>query len=229
VAGTPSTTDEWVEADGVTYVQTSQEVSLSNPDVPVTAPPNIVSIDDVTIVNSSNVSSILSRLANIYFNRVEADLSVINNGEYVPGDKVICYGQDDIFVAGYIASADFSFGLQAKSKIKLTPVEIRESAELEIRYKWDDYILRISVWLFPVSYNYSIENPYIDLYLNNHRYVFRPHNKYATGTIVSGTNTNTQQCSVALDLEQSTGILHIISVDEVTVQTSNNISVGVIA
>jgi len=213
-AGTPSTTDKWVEADGVTYIQTSQDVALSNPDVPVTAPPNIVSIEDIQIINSNNVSGILSRLANIYFNRVETDLSVINNGEYVPGDKVICYGQDKTLVAGYIASADFSFGLQAKSKIKLTPVEIRESAELKIQYKWDDYILRISVWLFPVNYNYSIENPYIDLYLNNHRYVFRPINEYATGTVVSGGVVDIQNCAVALDEFQ--GTVYTISVDEVT-------------
>jgi hypothetical protein len=219
VAGTPSTTDEWVEADGVTYVQTSQEVSLSNPDVPVTAPPNIISIDDVTIVNSSNVSAILSRLSTNYFNRMETDLSVINNGEYVPGDKVICYGSDDTLVAGYIASADFTFGLQAKSKIKLVPAEIKESANLEIRYMWDDFILRIAVFLLPVGYNYSVENPYIDLYLNNHRYIFRPLDEYATGTVVSGGVVDEEDCDVALDYYQ--GTVFVISVDEVT--SSDNI------
>jgi hypothetical protein len=50
--------------------------------------------------------------------------------------------------------------------------------------------------------------------LNNHRYVFRPINKYATGTVVSGGVTDIQNCVVALDEFQ--GTVYTISVDEVS-------------
>ena len=219
VAGTPSTTDEWVEADGVTYIQTSQEISLSNPSVPVTAPPNIINIEDVTIINSNNVSAIMSKLSKIYFNRVETELSVINNGDYIPGDKILCYGHDDSLISGHITSADFSFGMQAKSKLKLVQAEVRESSMLEIKYMWNSFLLGISRLLFPVGYNYSIENPFIDLRLNNHRYIFRPLQEYASGTIVVGGVIDIENYMVAIDEYQNN--VYVISVDELSI--SDNI------
>jgi hypothetical protein len=197
--------------------------------VPVTAPPNEIEIDGLYLINETNASDILSHLAKYYFNRLQVDLDAINNAEYAPGDKLIVYLNEDDIASGYVISCHFKFGVQARSNIKLVAASEAESGKLIIIYKSGSLVLTKKKYSFPVDYQYSIENPYLDLTMNRHRYVYRPHNRYATGTIVSGTNTNTQQCSVALDLEQSTGILHIVSVDEVTVQTSNNVSVGVIA
>ena len=211
--GTPTTTDEWVEdQNGDTYIQTSQEVMLTNPDAPITAPPNIVEISDVQIVNSSNVSGIISRLSEIYFNRIETDLDVINNGEYEPGQRVTVFTSEDTMNVGYIQNETFSFGVQARAKLKVTPAESRDAATLTINYMWVDTIVGQSVWILPVDYVYSIENPYVDLVLNKHRYVFRPDNETADGTMVAGGVTDTEPVQVALDYYD--GTLYIISVDD---------------
>lgn len=221
--------DEYVVAGNKKYVVTSQTVSLTNPNVPVTAPPNEIEIDELYLINDNNASDILSHLAKYYFNRLQVDLDAINNAEYAPGDKLTVYVDEDNLASGYVVSCHFSFGLQARSKIKLVAASEAESKNLVIIYKDNSLVLDKKKYTFPVGYQYSIENPYIDISMNKHVYVYRPNNKYATGTIANGDNTNTQQCSVALDLDQETNILHIISVDEVNVQTNNNISIGVIA
>lgn len=228
-SGTSQPQGEYVEVGNKKYIVTSQIVSLSNPNVPVTAPANEIEIDGVYLVNENNADDILSHLAKYYFNRMQVDLDAINNAEYFPGDKLTVYTDEDSLASGYAVSCNFHFGLQAKSRIKLVAASEIASGKLIIIYKDGTLVLGKKIHSFPVGYEYSIENPYIDLPLNQHFYVYRPNNQYATGTIVSGDNTNIQPCSIALDLDQETNILHIISVDEVNVQTNNNISVGVIA
>lgn len=214
--GEPQRTDEYVEADGVTYIQTSQVVRLQNPDVPVTAPPNEITVDDVTIINENNVSDIISRLSVLYFKRTSVDADVINNAEYVAGEKVTVQIDEETMATGFIESEDFRFGLQAKSRIHLAPIDIRESAMLEIKYLWDDFTIGQSEYLLPVDYVYSIQNPYISMTFEKHRYVFRPENEYATGTMIVGGVTDEEECFVALDLYQK--VLDVISVDEVVLE-----------
>ena len=87
--GTPQSTDTWVQVGNDYYIQTSQDFTLANPDAPVTANENIVSVSDVTIISNNNVSSILSLLSTYYFKRGEVEAEIINNREYAPGDRVI--------------------------------------------------------------------------------------------------------------------------------------------
>lgn len=221
--------DEYVVAGNKKYVVTSRVVSLSNPNVPVTAPPNEVEIEGLYLINDNNASDILSHLEKYYFNRLQVDLGAINNAEYAPGDKLIVYTDEDSLASGYVVSCHFSFGLQARSEIKLVAASDIEAGKLIIIYKDGTLVLNKKTYSFPVGFQYSIENPYIDIEMNKHSYVYRPNNKNATGTIASGENTNTQQCSIALDLDQETNTLHIVSVDNVTMQTSNNVSTVVIA
>lgn len=227
--GTPTTTDKWVTDGTNTYIVTETEVSLINTAVPQTAPENVVTIEDVTLINQSNVDNILSHLAKYYFKRMEVDLDIINNYDYIPGQRLLVYADEDTLVSGYADKCSFAFGLQARSKIHLMASETKPSGNLVITYTYNQWKLKRIRYSFPVGYTYQITNPYIDLVLERHRYVFRPINQYATGTIASGTNTNTQTCAVALDLDLDTGILHIISVDEVTTATADSITTGTIA
>ena len=55
--GTPANTDTWVTDGTNYYIQTQQVNTLSNPDAPASAPENVVTIEGVTLVNSSNVSA----------------------------------------------------------------------------------------------------------------------------------------------------------------------------
>ena len=228
--GTPQTTDTYVQDDiGNTYIVTETTFTIQNQNVPAAAPENIVDISGLYLLNEDNVSDVMTRLTAWYFNRTELDFDAINNGAYIPGDKVVVYTDDENMVTGYVTRATFAFGLQAKATMHLTGVEDVEAGNLTILYKWDGKQIGKKMYAFPVGYAYSITNPYIDKSMNKHRYIFRPLNENATGTIVAGRNTNTQNCDVALDLYEK--VLHVISVDSITESQDQTtlITIGVIA
>ena len=217
--GTPATGDDYVKDDqGVTYIQTATEYTITNTDAPVTAPPNIVEIKDVQIINSSNVSAILTRLASTHFGRTVAEVDVINNREYEPGQRLYTYGIGKQLVLGYVESATFSFGVQARSKLHMTPIEVREAVELTLKYTWAESGVKLTVLiekhLLPKSYQYMIQNQYVELSWQKHRYVLRPQTETTTVTLTTDTVIEIP-CYVALD--EYNGELSVISVDEVTV------------
>lgn len=217
--GTPATGDDYVKDDqGVTYIQTATEYTITNTDAPVTAPPNIVEIKDVQIINSSNVSAILTRLASTHFGRTVAEVDVINNREYEPGQRLYTYGIGKQLVLGYVESATFSFGLQARSKLHMTPIEVREAVELTLKYTWNENGPKMTVLtethLLPASYQYTIENKYVELSWQRHRYVLRPQ---AETTTVSLTEDTVIEIPCFAALDEYKNELTVISVDEVTV------------
>ncbi len=217
--GTPTTTEDYVkDENGVTYIQTATEYTVTNTDAPVTAPPNIMTVADVQIVNSGNVSAILTRLAMMYFGRAVADVDVINNREYEPGQRLFTYGVGKQLVLGYVESATFSFGLQARSKLHMTPIEVKDAVELTIKYTWAELGPKLTVLiekhLLPKSYQYTIQNQYVELSWQRHRYVLRPQTETTTVTLTTDTVIEIP-CFAALD--EFKNELAIISVDEVTV------------
>lgn len=225
--GTPQTTDTYVEdANGNTYIVTEGEVTLSNPSVPAGIPDNVIEISEVYLVNSSNVSAILTNLSTRYFKRVEVEADVIDNAEYIPGDKVSVFTEEETMYSGYIESAAFSFGVQARAKLKLVACENAPCAKLTIKCKYNGKQIGKKIYTFPVGYAYSVDMPYIDLTMNGHRYIFRPTTATVTGTMASGGTTVTVDYAVALDLYK--GILHIISVDGITTTTESGETIGVI-
>lgn len=216
--GTPETTDTYVtDANGTHYIVTESEVTLQNPDAPAAAPENIVTIEGVYLVNNGNVSDILSHLSQWYFKRMQVELSVIDNAAYIPGDKVVACIDDANMVSGFINSADFAFGLQAKAKLHLTAADNRESGALTIVYKYEYRQLDARRYVLPVGYNYEILNPFFDVTVNRLRYVYRPLNEAATGTIVAGENEAVEMYELALEWEQTDNgfELEIISVDDI--------------
>lgn len=210
--GTPATTDEWVTPDEETYyIQTKQEFTLSNSGIPITVPDNVIEVSDVTLINTGNVSEILSRLSKYYFKRVEVDADVINNGEYIPGQQYMVYTDEDTLVTGYMRSASFTFGLQAKSKIKIMQSDVVEGAKLTIRYYWSETLIGSNEYYLPDGYIYSIQLPWIDRSFGAHRYIFYPVKETTDGT-VQGETTVDEQYLVAIDY--SGGIAIIYNADE---------------
>ena len=217
--GTPQNTDKWVQVGNDYYIQTSQDVVLSNPNAPVTANENVVSVSDVTIINSSNISSILSLLSTYYFKRGEIDAEIINNREYAPGDKVTIPINEEDLMSGYIKSASFTFGLQAKSKIKLIQTDKVSGALLRIIYQHDGAEIGRNDYYFPLGYSYSIQNRYPDLiegYGGSYiRTVYYPLQTHATGTVSQAETIDTEECNKALVQYGEDNSLYILSVDEV--------------
>jgi len=224
--GTPQTTDKWVKVGSSYYIETSQEFTLDNPNAPQDADENVVFIDNVTIIGQDNVSEILSRLSAYYFKRMVVDAEIINNRDYIPGEKVSLPLDDENMAIGFINSMNFSFGTQSKSRIRLSQIDVQKSATLTIIRKYSTTELRKDKYYLPLNYEYSIENPYLDITKSSKRRIYYPVNKYATGTISSTKTTNTQNYDIAL--EYSKKLLKIYSVDGIEVQTVSDNDIGVI-
>ena len=216
--GTPQTTDEWVTDGTDYYIQTASTFTLSNSYAPSGAPENVVEVDGITLINVDDVSNIALFLAKYYFNRTEVDMDVINNAEYKPGDKIVGYRDGLNLVSGYIQSADFTFGLQARSTLHVLGVTDVEGATLTILYIYEDEYNEIQLdkqeFVLPVGYEYSITNPYIDQEMQNHRYVYIPQNEAAEGTVASGGTEDEELYDIALDMNYEDNVLSIYSVDE---------------
>lgn len=215
----PQSKEKWVEANGHTYVQTAQEVTLSNTDAPPSAPENVVEVKDVTLINPSNVSAVLTYLSKYYFTRGNIALDAINNAEWEPGQRVTVYTDEDALSSGYIASCSFTFGVQARSRIVLESSAYKESAGLTIRYIYNGLPIGKARYFFPVGYTYEVENPYIDM-TSGHRYIFRPLEAAARGVMTASNQVVDEDYAIAL--ERNGGDLRIVSVDEVTVSESTS-------
>lgn len=217
--GYPTTTDEWVKVDYYYYVQTSRQLVVPNPNVSPLAPANVVEINDITLVNENNEADILNRIASYYFNRTEATVEVINNGEYSAGSKyAFDLGTGDI-ITGYARSCDFSFGKNHKAKIDVRQAVISAGVELDIVAKHNNTEIGRKVYYLPQGYSYSIDNPFYKKigYENSGTErvyattIYRPQNTAASGTVGQDVTVNEQEYSIAVRKEDR--ILKIYSVD----------------
>lgn len=230
--GSPQTTDEWV-TDGETYwIVGKQKMTLINPDIPTGVTPNPVTIEGVYLINTDNASNMLNLLGAYYFQRTTLQLACVANHWYFPGQRVTAYVDRGALMSGRISGMRFTFGKQAKADMEIEVVTSVTGAQLTINYMWNEISLGYAVFTLPTGYAYSFENPYIDKTISAHRYIFRPLNAAATGTMPATDTVVTEQCTPALDLYQ--GILTIISVDSFTEvpgkdSEGNPITIGVIA
>lgn len=223
--GTPATGDEYVEVGGTTYIVARQTYALANTAAPSGAADNVKRFDEVMLINADNVSGILARVAGYLFKRTSVQLDIIDNAEHIPGDAVNVYADPATVFGGFIASCAFAFGIQARARLNVTACVDIETALLTVLYKKGTRQLDRKEYALPVGYAYSIENPYIDISYSGHRYILRPQTEAVEGTL-TGDTTVTVQYDVALDLYK--GTLHIINVDEITVTTEDEDTVGVI-
>lgn len=220
---TPTSDEEYVEVGDDTYVVSQTTFELENQDAPASAPPNPIVVDGMYLINEDNVADIASRLALMYFARTEVNADVINNREYKPSQKVTIQLDEERSATGYIETTDFSFGVQAKSNIKLVGCEVRELTLLRISYIYDHVVVAVKRYNFPVGYAYRVQNPFIDKSSGKHRYIYRPVNEYATGTIVAGVNTNDQDMETALHWYGDEKLLHVISVSDMEYDTEDKV------
>jgi len=97
----------------------------------------------------------------------------------------------------------------------MTPIEVREAVTLKIKYTWSELGTKLTVmvseYFLPKDYEYTIENPYIDLPWQKHRYILRPRDEYTTVQLSSDSEIEIP-CYDAL--EEYKGIVTIISVDD---------------
>jgi hypothetical protein len=211
--GTPGSTDRWVKVGNKTYIQTSQTASLSNSDVPANTPNNIIDLSNITIVNDSNISSILQRLAAEYFNREQLTADIINTyGEIQPADKVSVFDGVEDIITGYVKSTRFTFGKAAKSAIVLTQTVTEKAVRVVLSYRYLNIEIAKETFMFPKNTAFELENSYIDTTEQGLRRVYLPLTEKTTGN--TGERKITEKrvsCDIALELENN--ILSVLSVD----------------
>ena len=230
-SGSPDVTDEYVtDGGGTTYIVTRTKMSVTNDDAPSGARENIRQVADVMLINSTNASGVLENAAEMAFARVEADVDVINNREYFPGMLVRFQLDDATMAEGYVQSCKFSFGVQARSTLHVLGLKPVQAAQLRITCVLPDsphdIILSRMTYLFPVDYSYEVTVPWFDVEIKGHRYILRPLTANVTGTMAAGGATATVNYEAALDLYK--GTLTIINVDEITTETLDDLTLGVI-
>jgi hypothetical protein len=211
---TPQQGDETVKAGGTTYVVTHQQVTLANPAATSSDPENVVSVEDVMLIDSDNVDDVLTMLARRYFSREEVTLECVNDRAYKPGDKLSASVSDLDIAQGYVSSCDWTFGLHAKSRMRLVGTTMLHAAGLTVLYKYNTAIIGRYSYAFPVGVTYDVATKYVTKVMDQHRYVFRPTVSHVTGTMPEGGKVESVPCAVALDLHKR--VLGVISVDSVT-------------
>lgn len=226
----PSAVDTWHEVNGKYYVEKESVAEIRNSNAPADAPENIVRFDGIGIINENNVDEILTRLAQFYFQRIELTADVINNGEYVPANKyTIATGIDSAMITGYMNSASFAFGHQAKSTIKILQSQEVESVNIIITYKYGDSIIEQRTFTFPDGYPFEIDNPYFSkvMYVGFSAYsiVYYPENEKASG-VVSGLGAYIEPYGKALEhqIYSNNSDLYLYDVDDLSYNTSDGVN-----
>lgn len=201
--------------------------------VPANVPTTEINLEDVFLVNSSNVTAISNRLASIYFMSQELEADVINNAEYIPADKVkVSLDPPDEDTGrtaeGFIDSCDFSFGVMARSRIRLAIQGFSVTTKLIVNYLKGSIKLGRNKYQFPVGSTPTIPNPYLEQTSGKKRYVYYPINPNTVVTIQAGTNVSNQQYDFALIFNGDKKVLWILSVSGVAWQNDEEREVLVI-
>lgn len=147
---TPGENEESVVVGETTYVQTMRVYSANNSSayVPATAAVNVVEVSDCTLINESNATEVLNRLAGYYFKRQEVQVECIDTLEdglnqlFLPADLLAVQMSADFsknrkFITSYASSCSFSFGKLQKARITIKPIDeasIEDGVILTINY-----------------------------------------------------------------------------------------------
>jgi hypothetical protein len=221
--GTPAEGDEYIDFGDSKVIVSRSEVKLENPkNTEVDYFENEVGLNDCMAISQGNVGLILSKLAFYHFGRITVTFDCINSwGQWKAGDLLkVWLDEEGSFAIGYAERMDYTFGNRVRTTVKLAVTELGKAVKLIINYKSKSNPpgnIKVATrnYFFPAGYNYSVEAEYPAITMGGHRYVFRPSPTTITGTMGEGVTTKDEDCYVALDLDNSTKILRIVSVDAV--------------
>lgn len=218
----PVGNEDYIEVDGDTYVYTESVFELQNQYAPENVAPNIIEISGLYLINEDIVAGLASRLSLLYFNRISVDADIINNREFAPPQKVEVILDETHTATGYIDTLDFSFGVQAKSRMQMIGSHVGDAYVLIISYTYAGQTLSIKKYYIP-SYQYNIQNPYIDKKSGTHRYIYRPVNEYATGIMDEPIVRQDEPMQIALHWYNEDKVLHVISVGDIEYDSEDKV------
>ncbi|HAM16057.1 MAG TPA: hypothetical protein DCP91_09425 [Eggerthellaceae bacterium] len=216
---TPAQGDDSVEDEqGNVYRVRSQEMTLDNPSATSADAENVVTVDNVMLVNQSNAAMVMQVLAARYFQREELVFDCVNNRDYHAGGKYSAFFDEEHAYSGMCESTSFSFGLQNRSTMRLVGTASIEVGTLTVIRMCGSKEIGRKKYQLPVGAPFEIENPWIEKTVQDHRYVYRPLTASVTGVVASGGTTVTAYYAIALDKNNTTGVLKVVSVDALTIE-----------
>ena len=155
---------------------------------------NSMVVDGITIMEDYDSSTTLSRIFPYCFGQAEIKASVINNHAYAPGKWAELHMDADTTKKGLVTSANFSFGVQAKSDIAILETWSSHAEHpmhaLTAQYTFPgdgetgSILLDTGNFHFPAELYYSVETFFLSYRpaMTTSKYVFRPVKSDGTGT-----------------------------------------------
>ena len=199
------TSEETAEdSAGDTWGFNSQTVSYKN--TGASAGSRGVSVDGVTLINRYNYGDISAALTYAYFAYRKMEVEVINNGQYWPGDKVRIYSDESTIYEGYIQSCNFTFGLQAKSRMTVLITEPVQTAKLTVKYNYRlpggaaAVLLGSSYYYLPLGEVYSVTNPFLTIPNGGSVTTYTPEVETIIGPLTQATSRTVEYAPASLDV-----------------------------
>lgn len=213
--GIPSATDEYVQIGNDYYIVSKQVITIANPDARASDPVNVIKVKSCTLINADNASTIATRIATYYFNRIKWSGKILNNGEYLTGEKysVNTYSESEI-ISGYATSMKYHFGVGQNSEVSLEQAESVEAGNLTVTYTYNGATIETKSYTLPVGYVYNISNPALWYTSLVSKGIYLPLTEYVTGTIVSGQNTASAAYEEAVIQPFSNRYAEVYAIDE---------------
>lgn len=213
--GTPSAVDEYVQIGNDYYIVSTQVITIANPDAVASDPTNIVKVKECTLINADNASTVATRIATYYFNRIKWTGKILNSGEYLTGDKlsVNTYSATEI-ISGYATSMKFGFGVGQNADVTLEQAESVEAGSLTVIYTYDGAEITRKVYTLPVGYVYNISNPALWYTSLISKGIYIPLTASVTGTVASGQNTASAAYEEAIIQPFSNRYAEVYAIDD---------------
>ena len=200
------TSDETaVDGDGETW-GFNRDLTISIDNATPTAGSRNMSVDGVTLITRSNFTDIADAICYAYFAYRKMEVEVINNGQYWPGDKVRIYSDESTIYEGYIQSCDFTFGLQAKSRMTALITEPVQTAKLTVKYNYRlpgdaaAVLLGSSYYYLPLGEVYSVTNPFLTIPNGGSVTTYTPEVETIIGTLTQATSRTVEYAPASLDV-----------------------------
>lgn len=137
---------------------------------------NDINISGNMLVTYEIAQALLYQLDGVYSSPIVAEAEIINNGDIWPGDFVSIPADEEgkRLCTGWVNAVDFSFGVQARSRLKLEAPRLYDAARVILQWTCDGEIVHQDHRIFPPNYDYDIELSDTEVLGNGHLYTYSP-------------------------------------------------------
>lgn len=129
---TEETGNDTVVIDGTTYYHRTSVTSIRNPKTTASDKPNVIEIDNATLVNPENAAAVTQHIYDYYMKRDRQRVRIVMNGE-LPGDRVAAPTPWDTVINGYLTRMDISLSGIAVADCEIVGTDVKAVGEYEAR------------------------------------------------------------------------------------------------